>query len=339
MRRTSRVFIAGLLVAQGLLVGASIPATFAQSGATVGTEVPLVDDQGVTHGTIQVKELNDPFTGFDPARPAEAGSRYVGLIVVFTAADDQSFDTNPYYVLVRDTDGNLYTTQYLPRPADDPIPDLQSQSLAPGNRISGFVGYTLPADAAIDDIVYTTTSYIALPLVDVDPAPGPALGQPVPFVAQDGSQGQFTLTLTDPFTGSSSTPAEGMRFVGLEAVIENTGSTAFDANPSDVYLRDSAGNLYYPTGISRTDPTIPDLQGQTLSPGDRVSGFVGYTVPTGAALVAIDDWVDGSRRATIADLVGGGPAPSAGPVVTPAPPPSVAPVASPTPEASAGVSQ
>ncbi len=338
MRRISRVFIAGLLVTQGLVVGA-VPTVLARSGPTVGTEVTYTDDQGVTHGTIQVKELNDPFTGFDPARPADSGTRYVGLTVVFTAADDQQFDANPYYVVIRDTNGFLYTTTYIPRPQDAPIPDLQSQTLAPGNRISGFVGYILPTDAKVDDVFYTWTSQAALPLVEVDTSAGPAPDQPVTFAAADGSQAQFTLTLTDPFTTTSSTPADGERFVGLKVVVENNGNLPFDSNPSELYLRDSAGNLYYPQGVSRDDTTLPDLQSQTLSPGDRVSGFVGYSIPAGAAVVAVDYWVDGGRRATLADLVGGGPAPSAGPAVTPAAQPSAAPVASPAPGESAGVSQ
>jgi hypothetical protein len=338
MRRSLSILVASLLV--GLSLG--VPAALAQGGPSVGTEVPFIDDQGVTRGTIVVKELNDPFTGIDPARPAAAGSRYVGLSLQFTAADDQQFDASPHYAVVRDTDGYLYNPQFVPRPADDPVPDLQAQTLAPGNRISGFVGYILPADAAIDDILYTYSSYFALPLVDVDPAPGPAQGQPVPFVASDGSQALFTLTVTDPFTDSGSPPAEGMRFVGLQAIVENTGATPFDANPSELYLRSATGGLYYPTGISRTDPTIPDLQSQPLSPGDRVSGFVGFSVPADATLVAVDLWPDSGRRARLADLTGGGPAPTVGPVVTPEPVPSVVPATltpSPTPGQSAGVSQ
>lgn len=337
MRRTAGLLVALLVLLQALTAG-GIATVLAQAAPTVGTEVPLVDDDGVTHGTIQVKQLDDPFTG-DPDSPADAGTRYVGLIAVFTAADDQQLDANPFYIVVRDTDGYLYTPQYVARPADDPIPDLQSQTLAPGNRISGFVGYVLPSDAKIDDITYTPSTYVALPLVEVDTSQGPAAGQPIPFTAKDGGQATFTITVTDPFTGASSTPSDGMRYVGLQTAIENTGAMVFNADPSDIYLRTASGALYYPSGISRTDTTVPDLQSQALSPGDRVSGFIGYQVPTDETVTTIELWPDSSRRVRLAAVSGGGAAPTTGPAVTPAPAASLTPAPSPTPGQSAGVSQ
>ncbi|MFN8519579.1 MAG: DUF4352 domain-containing protein [Chloroflexota bacterium] len=337
MRRTARLLVALLVIVNAVLVG-TVPSVLAQAAPSVGTEVPLVDDQGVTHGTIQVKQLDDPFAG-TPDSPPAAGSRYVGIIAVFTAADDQQLDANPYYIVVRDTDGYLYTPVYVARDAADPIPDLQSQTLAPGNRISGFVGYVLPSGAKIDDITYTPSTYLALPLVDVDTDPGPAVGQPIPFTAEDGSQGTFTIKVTDPFTDASSTPAEGTRYVGLQVAIENTGTSVFQADPTDLYLRTSSGALVYPSGFSRNDMTIPDLQSQPLSPGDRVSGFIGYPVPAADTVTTVEIWPSGNRRVRLAAVNGGGAAPTAGPAVSTAPATPEPPVASPTPGASAGVSQ
>lgn len=339
MRRTARWSVATLLVA-GLLVGAS-PIALAQDPA--GAELPFLDDQGVTRGTIQVTELHDPFEDFDPTRPAAAGQRYVGLIAMFTAAADQTFDTNPYHIVARDTDGYLYTPSYVPRPADVIVPDLQSQTLAPSNRISGFVGYIVPADAVLQDVLYLPSSYRSIPLVQIGDAAGPPLGGPIPFTATDGSQATITLRLADPVTGTVSTPAEGMRYVGLNVVWENTGALVYDAQPTELYLRTAAGDLYYLTGITREDVTVvPDLAAQPLAAGDRISGFVGYAVPTDATVVAVDYWPESGRRAMIGDLAGSGPVPTAGPVATPEPAASVTPpppAASPTPGQSAGVSQ
>jgi len=341
MRRAARWSVGALLVLQGVLAGAS-PVVTAQDDAA-GPEVGFVADDGLVHGTIQVTQLHDPFQDFDPTRPPPAGGRYLGLIVVFTAADDQVFDTNPYYVIARDTNGYLYTTSYVPRPADVIVPDLQSQSLAPGNRISGFVGYNLPSDVVLQDVLYLPSSYRAIPLVEVAAAAGPPIGSAVPFTATDGSQATITLQMTDPVSGTTNAPQEGMRFVGLDVVWENTGATVYDANPTELYLRTAAGDLFYPAGVYREDvSTLPDLAAQPLAPGDRISGFVGYQVPADAVVVAVDYWPESGRRAMIADLVGDGPVPTAGPVVTPAPAASASappPVASPTPGASAGVSQ
>ncbi len=340
MRRTARWSVAALLMVAGLLMGAS-PGVLAQDPA--GPEVQFLDDEGVARGIIQIVELHDPFEDSDPARPAAAGQRYVGLIGRFTAADDQTFDTNPYYIVARDTNGYLYTPSYVPRPADVIVPDLQSQTLAPGNRISGFIGYILPADAVLQDVLYLPSSYRSIPLVQIGAAAGPPIGGSIPFTATDGSQATITLQVTDPVTGTVSTPAEGMRYVGLDVVWENTGALVYDAQPTELYLRTADGDLYYPTGLTREDTTVvPDLAAQPLAPGDRISGFLGYSVPTDATVVAVDYWPESGRRAMIGDLVGDGPVPTAGPVVTPEPAASVTPpppAASPTPGQSAGVSQ
>ena len=340
MRRIARWSVAALLVVQGLLVGAT-PVVLAQDAA--GPEVPFVDEEGVAHGTVQVAELDDPFQDFDPARPAAAGQRYLGAIAVFTAAADQTFDTNPYYVIARDTNGYLYNPSYVARPADVIVPDLQAQTLAPGNRISGFLGYVLPADVVLQDILYLPSTYRSLPLVDIANVSGPPIGSPVPFTATDGSQATLTLQLTDPVTGTTNAPAEGMRFVGLDVLAENTGATVYDLVPTELYLRTATGDLFYPAGVYREDvTTLPDLAAQPMAPGDRISGFVGYQIPADATVVAIDYWPESGRRATIGDLVGDGPVPTSPPVVTPAPVASVTPpppAPSPTPGQSAGVSQ
>ncbi len=198
MRRTVRSVALSLALVPGLLVG---PGIAARAQAGVGTEVPYVDAEGVTHGTVLIKEVGDPFTGADPARPAPEGERYVGLSVAFTAADDQTFDANPSWVILRDTDGGLHSPTYVPRLPDDKVPDLQAQVMAPGNRISGFIGYSVPTDAVIDEILYVDSSTDALPLADLVPTAGPAAGSPVDYVADDGSQGQFTISVADPFVG------------------------------------------------------------------------------------------------------------------------------------------
>ena len=146
-----------------------------------------MDDEGVTRGTIEISEIGDPFTGFDPAAPPAAGSRYVGLTAVFTAADDQQFETDPYGVTLLDTTGTLWTPTFVPRPADAVVPDAQAQTMAPGNRLSGFIGYTVPEDVVIDEILYQPDFfYHAIKLADLVPGAGPAAGEEVAYTAEDG---------------------------------------------------------------------------------------------------------------------------------------------------------
>ncbi len=334
MGRIVRSVALGLSLLSSLLVGVAIAA---HAQAPIGTEVPYVDADGVARGTVLIKELSDPFTGNDPARPAPDGQRYIGLSVAFTAADDQSFNANPSYIILRATDGHLYQPGYVPRLPDELSPDLQAQTMAPGNRVSGFIGYTVPTDAVIEEITYTDSTYRALPLADLVPTAGPAADTPVDYVADDGTKGQFTITVADPFTDFDPTyPApEGSRYVGLDIVATDPGEAPFQVTPNQFYLRDATGNLYYPANVYRPEGAkLPVLEGQPLAAGDRISGFLGFAVPADAPVVAVDLWPGGARRVTIVDLVGGGPAPSAGPAGSPAPVASEAPVASPAPVAS-----
>ena len=336
MRRTS-VTIAAVLFLTFSLAAVGPGAAVAQ-GDTVGADVAILDEEGVTRGTISVRELEDPFSGADPARPPEEGMRYVGLIVAFTAADDQTLEANANSVLLHDTDGYLYQPTYVQRPADVLQPDLQSQEMAPGNRISGFIGYSLPQDAVVDEIIYTPETYRAVSVVNVRDAAGPTAREPFAFRADDGSQAQVTVAVEDPFAGfePGSPPAAGSRNVGLYVSFDNTGPEPFDVDPSELYLRAADGSLYWPAYVQRPAGfSEPDLGFVSMAPGNRISGFVGYVVPEASTIVGVDLWPSSSRRVEVVDLGASGPAPAADPVASPSPQATVSPETPPAPSAPA----
>jgi hypothetical protein len=306
--RASRAFLATLLVASSLLAGGA-SATLAQAETGVGVEVPYVDVDGVARGTVNVKQVGDPFTDFDPNSPPEAGSKYVGLMVAFTAADDQQMEANPYAVTLHDTGGNLWSPGFVTRPADATIPDLQSQTMAPGNRISGFIGYVLPETAVVDEVLYQPDVSRAILLADLVPGAGPAAGTPVAYTSPEGATADVSVTLTDPATefDPSSPPEAGMRYVNLMAAFENTGDRRFIADPYQLVLQDANGVLIYPSYVPRAyDAPIPDLEAHTMAPGDRISGFVGYNVPERATIASVDYVPTYNQRIVVADLLGGG---------------------------------
>ena len=121
--RASRALLASFLVASTVLAGGAVSA-LAQASTGVGVEVPFVDDDGVARGTVMLKSFDDPFKDFDPQSPADAGQRYIGVVVAFTAADDQQMDVNPYGVTLHDTTGGLWSPSYVPRPSTAKIPDM-----------------------------------------------------------------------------------------------------------------------------------------------------------------------------------------------------------------------
>jgi hypothetical protein len=315
------VFAAALVLAASLLMA---PGASAQTGPpAVGTEVTFLDDQGVAHGTMTVQGVADPFTDFDPSAPPPDGSRFVMLTVSFDAnTPDQAFDTSPYNLRLRDTDGNMVNPSTVYRPQPVTVPDLQPQTLAPGNKVSGVIGFVVPEDAQIDDILYLPHSYRFITLADLMPGAGPLPGVPINWTA-DGATATITTNITDPFTERAEgyPPAEGMRDVVLFVVFENTGQLPFRADPSNFYLRDVNGNLLGRGSVARPpESPLADLEYQPMSPGDRISGVIPYNIPVDTQLIEVDYWPESARIATVVDLVaaGGVPTASAGPA-SPAP--------------------
>jgi len=329
------VWIVALVLLIAVAGGASL--AVAQDGQTgVGTPVTYVDPEGVTRGTITVSEVADPFEGFEPSSPPAEGTKYVLVTVVFEAAVDQTFEVQPWQVVPQDANGYVYSYGYVPRPADSIIPDLQGQTMAPGNRISGVIGYVVPDDAQIDQVYYSPVSDRLVTLVDLVPGGGPAPGQEVPFTDAEGASVAITTEVADPFTDfdPATPPDEGMRYVGLTVAFDNLGTQPFDADPYDVVLRDSNGFLHSIAFFTRPDSVIPDLQAQTMAPGNRISGFVGFEVPADAVIEQVVYQPQSDRKVVIADLAGGGPAGTPAPAASVTPAPTLPPVASPTPVAS-----
>jgi hypothetical protein len=353
-RRVPALTLITFLVA----LGSASVVTGQDGPPAVGTPVTYVDADGIIRGDVTVRELVDPFTEHEPTAPPAEGTRYAMLIATFQAAIDQPFEAQPWQVLLQDTDGYLYSSQYVARPpcrsgaeppcesGDSSIPDLQGQTMAPDNRVSGVITYVLPAGSTLDRVVYQPTFDRFIELADLSGGAGPALGDAVTYNAADGSSATISTQVIDPFTGNDPAygPPEGTRFVVLQPVFENTGTLPFYADPYDVAVRDVNGFLYPQVSVYQpAGASVPMLEGQTTSPGDRVSGYVGFTVPTDAQLADVVYYPESGRVVTLANLLGGGgtapeePSASAAPASAAPASDGAEPAASLEPGATAGV--
>lgn len=312
--RTRAIAILGTAVLVLGLVGTpavaqSPSATAAPAVAGTGVAVPFTDSAGVTHGTVMVKAITDPFTDIDPASPPPEGQHFVLLTVVFEAAEDQSLTADPYQVVLQDSDGYLRWGTWVPRVQPVTVPDLQNQALAPGDRISGVIGYLVPDRATTAAILYSPEWNRWIPLMRGAATPGPAVGDAVPATDAAGVvHGTATIReLSDPYTGHdpNQPPAEGMRYVLLTVAFEAAEDQTLNVDPYGIVLQDANGMLYNTAWVPRPpEDTMPDLQAQLLSPGDRVSGRVGFSVPVGAELVAVQ-WAPESNRFVPLATMGG----------------------------------
>lgn len=269
--------------------------------------VPFVDDQGTQLGSILIRDFADPFAEYDLASPPAEGQRYAMLTMTFEAAEDQAFPTDPYQVQLLDSNGYVYVPGWIPRPPDAVVPDLQSQNLAPFDRISGVIPYVLPDQAQIVRVLYRGDGRRLMTLLDLGDAGSVAVGEPRPITDATGMPlGSVTLReVLDPFIEfePDSPPAEGQRYVVLDVAFEAAEDQAIWANPGSVALVGADGMLYWPTWIARPVPYLLQyLESTPLSPSDRISGILGYVIPQDAQVESVVYNSEGNRFLPIADL-------------------------------------
>ena len=282
-------FAAALFLAVSVMFSSLAEARAQMSAPTLGTPIPYVDADGVARGSITVTEIIDPFEQYNPDYPPEAGSRVVAVTVAFDADAGDRFEVTPWAVVLQDSDGFIWTQGSVLFAADMLIPELTSQTLAPGSRITGIVGFVLPDGAEPARVFYQPESSRLIALAELSDVTPPSLGDPVDLIDTNGGMGIVRVTeAIDPFAGFDPgyPPEPGTRFVALTLVYENSGGGRFDIEPYGLLLRDANGNLWYPASLFRPAESIviPDLTGDQLAPGDRRSGLIGFAVPEGVGL-------------------------------------------------------
>jgi hypothetical protein len=269
--------------------------------------VPYLDDQGNQLGTILIRDFADPFTEFDPAGPPGEGLRYALLTLTFEAAEDQAFPTDPYQMQLLDSNGYLHFAQHVPRPADAVVPDLQSQTLAPFDRVSGVIPYVLPAEAEVVQVVYRGDGRRLMPIARLGDPGTVAVGEPKGITDATGTtHGTVTVReVTDPFMDfdPNGPPAEGLRYVLADIAFDAAEDQAIGAIPTSVGLVGADGMVYWPAWVPRPQPfLLQNLEAQPMSPGDRVSGVIGFAIPQGVVIEGVVYNPEGNRFISLVDL-------------------------------------
>jgi hypothetical protein len=306
VRALLALFFACTLLISGFPLGSASQVAAQDEAAAV----PVTDEEGADVGSITVTEVIDPFTDFDPAYPPEEGGRYVAVNVAFDADAGNRFEISPYMIVLQDDAGFLWNQASMPLPDDALIPELSSQTLGPGSRVTSVVGFVVPEGSEPARVLYQPESSRLILLLNLTGEEPPALGQSVSIVDSEGGSGSVTVSeVVDPFedVDPSQTPPEGGRFVMVTLVYENTSDGRFFVEPYGLLLRDEDGNLWNATSVTRLEETelVPDLTSAQLAPGDRLSGAVVFVVPEGTGLAGIYTSPVGGQLLQLADLESG----------------------------------
>jgi hypothetical protein len=306
VRALFALFFACTLLISGFPVGTATRAAAQDEGAAV----PVTDDEGAAVGSITVTEVIDPFTDFDPAYPPEDGGRYVAVNVAFDADAGNRFDIAPSEIVLQDDAGFLWNQASMALAEDALIPELSSQTLGPGSRVTGVIGFVVPEGRTPARVLYQPESSRLIPLLDLTGAEPPALGEAVSIVDSEGGTGSVTVTeVVDPFEDvdpSQGAPEDG-RFVMATLVYENTSDGRFFVEPYGLLLRDASGNLWTATSVTRLEESelVPDITSAQLAPGDRLSGAVVFVVPADTGLAGLYTSPVSGQLLQLADLESG----------------------------------
>ena len=291
MHRASRLVTLVLAFAL-LLSGLAVTTGVAVAAQESGGAVPVSNEEGEAVGSITVNEIVDPFTEFDPSYPPEAGARYVVLNLAFDADAGARFDIDPSAIVLQDDQGFLWNRASVTLPDDALVPELSSQTLAPGSRVAGLVGFIVPEGSEPARVFYQPESSRIVPLAELQESIAPGLGDAVTIPDSEGGSGAVTVSeVVDPFedVDPGQVPPEGTRFVLATLVYENPGTGRFFIEPYGLLLRDANGNLWSATSVSRPDESaiVPDIENAQLAPGDRLSGAVIFAVPADVDLAGL----------------------------------------------------
>lgn len=141
----------------------------------LGERIEIVDAEGGT-SEATVTEVVDPFLDHDPSSPPEPGTRYVAAVLTAENTSDGRFTLDSFPFALTDTDGFVWSTTFLSRPADQVVvPDLASRQLAPGDRVTGVIFFAVPEDAELASVILQPSSDQLLPLADLTASQSGAL--------------------------------------------------------------------------------------------------------------------------------------------------------------------
>jgi hypothetical protein len=174
------VQIVALLVA--LLAGSSATALAQQAtpkagnGGTnavgdplVGSTVPYIGSDGKEIAKVTVEDFTDPFEDYDPSSAPERGDRFVSIHVTIDNTGTRSLDYSTSDYLLQDDQGFLYGSTFITRDesTEKKDPDLESDTLAAGDTVSGFLAFEVLTDANLVRLYYSPESSRLITLADL----------------------------------------------------------------------------------------------------------------------------------------------------------------------------
>ena len=238
----------------------------------------------------------------DPAEPGmfynlKEGERLVAVEIIVGNKSGETHSVNPLNATLVDTDGFVYTLEL--GGIDD---QLAANEITSGEKVRGWVAFSIPETAGPAKLKYSasffggdaivasltpppeghmTTGGKSVSAENTPSAPETYLGDTVEV---DG-YGLSVVDVQDPAEpGQFFTLDPDKKLVAVEIVISNIDGDDLSVNPLSATLVDNEGYTYQPElgGIGGMQIGLV-----TLSPGERIKGWVPFEIPPKSTVAAV----------------------------------------------------
>lgn len=144
----------------------------------VGATVPVMANDGSEHAQITVREIQDPFEGYDASSPPERGNHFVLLTVSIENTGIRPMRVDPNAFQLLDSDGFLTRPSFVSR-GEDPLLDLAyTDPFPPGEVLTGVIAYEVLSGTTQTSVLYIPSSdrLIEVAALGAAAASGPSTG-------------------------------------------------------------------------------------------------------------------------------------------------------------------
>jgi hypothetical protein len=267
--------------------------TLAGLGATLpaqGTPVHVRGNDGSDVADVTVDKVTDPFTDYDASSPLRRGNHYVLVTLTITNTGVRPLEVSPGAFYLVDTDGFLMRSTSVYRDTSL-LPDLQNGELAPGDSVSGAVGFEVLNGVTLTGVIYAPQSNRMLTIADLTVAPSAVATPTAPPATPAAPPASPAAVATGECAGLEAWwNATIQRFQQAQGIISNLGLDNPDTVDVDA-VRQAAETFSTFAEDQAAEPTPPAAQ-------EFNDALVSYLQQIGQGLSSFADALESGDTAT-----------------------------------------
>jgi len=123
----------------------------------IGEALTVYDSDAEEAAQITVTEFTDPFEDYSEFSEPDRNERFVLFAIDVSNTGERPYEFQPYNFSVLDAQGILYSAGFIARSDQSTVelPDLEEANMLPEESLTGGIGFRVPADAELTQLVYT----------------------------------------------------------------------------------------------------------------------------------------------------------------------------------------